>query len=152
MAKKKVAKSARVWTKKESPVSTSLRKARQKVEQDIKSGKLFGKAKPKKARKKKEPNFSTDWRKDNPGLHLHYVKSAVRHLMLLHTLTKVLWDQSNWKTTEIAWAIDKAIKKNISEDAAWYDADEIIKEAIKGIEIVNEQIAHMTSIAQGARS
>ncbi len=84
-------------------------------------------ANPDKATKR-EPVFKEDLRKQNPALHLLYVKWAVKHLVLLEECTEKLFGVSNLNMLRPAVALQRERAKLIRENAAYFDADEILQE------------------------
>ncbi len=70
--------------------------------------------------------FKSDFRKENPGLHRLYFKWAITHLITVNKFIKALNDFSNCNTLEIASAVVKAKEKLIEEDAAYFEANEIL--------------------------
>lgn len=68
-----------------------------------------------------------DWRKENPGLHMHYVKTAVRHLILIDRAIKSFEDCNNFNMYAPAASLSLARAKMIDENPAYADADEILK-------------------------
>ena len=72
-------------------------------------------------------DFSQDWRKTNPGLHLLYVKTAVKHLVAIDDMLLKLNDFSNGNMMGAIEALDNERAKLVKTNAAYADADEIIK-------------------------
>lgn len=72
-----------------------------------------------------EPVFVDDRRKDNPALHLLYVKTACGHLALIDQILKDLDSTSNINMTNMLMAVMDQRKKLIMENAAYWDAVEI---------------------------
>jgi hypothetical protein len=70
--------------------------------------------------------FVEDRRKDNPGLHMHYVKTAVGHLMLIDNSYKSFCEQSNFNVYGFIEAIKNERLRLCTTNAAYWDANEIL--------------------------
>ncbi len=75
--------------------------------------------------------LTSDFRETNPALHLLYVKWAVQHLAMLDRMLAELWGCSNMNMHGPAAALQKERNKLTTYDAAYLDADEILK-SLKG--------------------
>lgn len=76
----------------------------------------------------KKKIFSSDHRRDNPNLHMLYVKTAVRHLTMVDRMVKELYEESNWNATLFAEALSEKRDHMVESDAAYADADEMIRQ------------------------
>lgn len=70
--------------------------------------------------------FKEDRRDDNPALHLHYTKQAVKHLRELQRMGKTLLEFSNGNMMGPYRALHEAYRTLIKENAAYADAHEIL--------------------------
>jgi len=86
----------------------------------------------KKESKQKTPKFKQDWRKTNPALHLLYTKWAVGNLVVIDRALKKLVDTHNISMFGAIFALNKERAKLVAEDAAYADADEILRIAKAG--------------------
>lgn len=68
-----------------------------------------------------------DWRKENPALHLLYVKWAVKHLAIINRQIQELCDLSNGTVLDMIVAMQEQRDKLINENAAFADANEILE-------------------------
>lgn len=71
--------------------------------------------------------FWEDWRKTNPGLHLLYVKTAVRHLRLIDNQLSELHMESNLNLTDMIEAMQHQRMVLVFSNAAYWDAAEILR-------------------------
>ena len=76
---------------------------------------------------RKVNKFEQDWRKENPELHMFYVKSAVQHLRTIDKCVKTLSKYSNLNLWDSQIALDKQRAKLVRTNAAYADANEILK-------------------------
>jgi len=83
------------------------------------------------AEDKLEPAFKFDHRKENPSLHLLYIKRAVKHLCILHEMVRTLYGESNNNLLDVIAAMEEETKKLCQENAAYHDAQEILDEIHK---------------------
>lgn len=67
-----------------------------------------------------------DWREENPGLHLLYVKWAIKHLSMVHRMIKELMGESSLNTYDAAMALQDWMDKTVRTDAAYADANEML--------------------------
>lgn len=72
--------------------------------------------------------FKLDLRKENPGLHLLYVKWAVKHLVLLDSMIQRLWSEANLNLWDAGMALKKERDRLVKKNAAYADAQEILNE------------------------
>jgi len=72
-------------------------------------------------------SFTQDFRKENPGLHLLYVKTAVKHLHLIGQMMRQASDCSNMNMLGVYDALLKEREILVTTNAAYADADEILK-------------------------
>jgi hypothetical protein len=86
----------------------------------------------KKESKQKTPKFKQDWRKTNSALHLLYTKWAVGNLVVIDRALKKLVDTHNISMFGAIFALKKERAKLVAEDAAYADADEILRIAKAG--------------------
>lgn len=70
--------------------------------------------------------FEDDFRKSNPGLHLLYVKHAIKHLRYINKCIKKFNGFSNTNMLPILEALTAEKDKLIANNAAYADANEII--------------------------
>lgn len=70
--------------------------------------------------------FTHDHR-DNPGLHKLYVAWAIETIEVTDRLIQELMEHSRWSSTLVATAANKALREQILEDAAFFEAAAIIK-------------------------
>lgn len=70
--------------------------------------------------------YIEDWRKENPALHLFYVKCAVTHLVALDQCIERLGSFSNFNLMDAEEALYNAREKLVIENAAYADAEEIL--------------------------
>ena len=75
----------------------------------------------------KEKKFEEDQRKTNPGLHLIYTKWACRHLTILDRMIQELNDCANINMDDPCLALANARAHLVNTNAAYADADEILK-------------------------
>jgi hypothetical protein len=79
---------------------------------------------------KQSPNkkrvFKEDWQQKNPGLHLLYLKWAVKHLRAVDKIMKTLSDFSNGNLMSMQGAVYLERKKLVDTNAAYADAHEIL--------------------------
>lgn len=71
--------------------------------------------------------FKQDFRKENPGLHLLYVKWGVTHLQAIRECLEKLASFSNGNLLDAMNALDREQVKLIRENAAYADAAEILE-------------------------
>lgn len=71
--------------------------------------------------------FQDDWRKKNPGLHMLYTKTAVRHLRLIDEQLTNLHNESNLNLGEMIEAIQHQRMVLVFSNAAYWDAEEILR-------------------------
>lgn len=74
----------------------------------------------------REPKFTEDWRKDNPGLHMLYVKSALEHLTAIDLAIARFDSFSNLNMMDPIAALGGARSKLVNTNAAYYDASTMI--------------------------
>lgn len=75
-----------------------------------------------------EKTYVNDFRKENPKLHMLYVKWACRHLTIIDRQIRELHELSNLNMLDMIAAMDEQRRKLIRENAAYHDANEILKE------------------------
>ena len=75
----------------------------------------------------KVTKFKVDHREENAGLHLLYVKTAVKHLKYIDEVLGKLDDFANMNILDLSCAIQKERTKLVKENAAYADADEIVQ-------------------------
>lgn len=68
-----------------------------------------------------------DWSKENPGLHMLYVKWAFRHLVLIDRMIKMFFEISNTNTAQTAEVLLKHRSMLLRNDQAYRDADDFIQ-------------------------
>lgn len=78
--------------------------------------------------------YREDHRESNPGLHLLYVKWACRNLQAIDNCVQVLNRLHQTPLNSIICKMLDERSKLVNEDAAYAEADEILKE-IKSVEI-----------------
>ncbi len=71
--------------------------------------------------------FKKDWRVENPGLHLLYVKLGVQHLRAIDECRERLLAFSNLNLWDAALALARERAKLVRENAAYADANEVLK-------------------------
>jgi hypothetical protein len=74
-----------------------------------------------------EKKFKNDYRQSNPGLHLLYVKWAVAHLAAADRMIRELYGFANLNAREMGVALEDAYARLVATDAAYADADEIVR-------------------------
>ena len=74
----------------------------------------------------KNPQFKEDWRKENPKLHLLYVKLGVKHLSIIDNCYKQLSSTCNVNMAGPLIALQKERNKLLKYNAAYADAQEIL--------------------------
>jgi uncharacterized 2Fe-2S/4Fe-4S cluster protein (DUF4445 family) len=79
-----------------------------------------------------EKKFEHDVREENPGLHLLYVKTAVKHLTLIDRMLQVVEDQANLNMLDLLTAMAAERQKLLDTNAAYADAQEILDQQ-KGV-------------------
>jgi hypothetical protein len=72
--------------------------------------------------------FKADWRKENPSLHLLYVKTAIRHLIILDQMIQRLSDESNLNLLDATVALGREREILVRENAAFADAHEVLRD------------------------
>lgn len=70
--------------------------------------------------------FTSDHR-DNPGLHLLYVKWAARFLTILDADIQKYWDMNNLTVHGVIQALQAERKHLVETDAAFAEADDILR-------------------------
>lgn len=95
--------------------------------------------KPEKREKKVEQTelnegFKEDYSEKNPGLHLLYVKWAVKHLYEVNKMIIRLDQFHNVNMVDFVLAIIKEKEKIIKSNKAYFDANEIIESIGLGLE------------------
>lgn len=80
----------------------------------------------------KKPEFEDDHRKENPGLHMLYVKWACKHLVIIDGCIERMNSESNANMDGPVSALRKERAKLIKCNAAYHDAHEIMNEMCRG--------------------
>jgi hypothetical protein len=75
-----------------------------------------------------KPEFEDDHRKSNPKLHMLYVKWACKHLTIIDGCIKKMNRESNCNMHDPIEALRNARAKLIKENAAYFDAHEVMNE------------------------
>lgn len=68
--------------------------------------------------------YLEDHRRDNPGLHLLYVKTAVRHLTMIDRMLSEVWAQGN--LNDLGSAMQRERAELLRTNPAYIDAQEIL--------------------------
>lgn len=76
--------------------------------------------------------YEADHRCSNPGLHMLYVKSAVKHLAILDRMIAELYGQSNLNLTDAICGLQEAREKLLRTNPAYIDAQEVIDNYMEG--------------------
>lgn len=71
--------------------------------------------------------FESDFRKENPSLHLLYTVTAVPHLRAIDRALQTFWEFSNLNMHGPAEALQKERNLLLTTNAAYCQADEILK-------------------------
>lgn len=71
--------------------------------------------------------IKTDVSKENPGLHLLYVKWGVSHLLLVDECIRKLSSTSNLNMMDFTSALLEERGRLVENNAAYRDADDIIR-------------------------
>ncbi len=74
----------------------------------------------------KEKQFEQDWRKTNPALHLHYTKTAVKHLRIVDKCIDKMFNEPNLNMLDFACVLLEERAKKVKSDAAYAEAQEIL--------------------------
>lgn len=77
---------------------------------------------------KKPQVFKQDHSKDNVGLHALYVRWAIQHILIIDKAIKSFEDESNLNFLDIIINSRKSRTKLIIENAAYYEAWQILEE------------------------
>lgn len=78
--------------------------------------------------------FKEDFRNSNPGLHHLYVTWFIKHLHVLDKAIKEIDNLSSTSMVSVQLALYNERKKLVEENAAYYEANEILKSIGLGIE------------------
>jgi len=71
-------------------------------------------------------SYEFDQRKNNPGLHMLYTKTAIIHLVAIRKMLKKLYSFANTNMTDMIIAIHEQEEKLIETSAAYAEANEIL--------------------------
>lgn len=82
--------------------------------------------------------FPKDHRQTNPGLHMLYTKTAVVHLVEIDKAIRTFGNFANLNMLDIQSALFTERKKLVTENAAYAEADEILKSIYEQNERRNE--------------
>jgi hypothetical protein len=77
--------------------------------------------------RKESKSFKFDHRKDNPALHMLYVKTAVQHLSIIDRQIRELSNLANLNMSDMIEAMVAQREKLIEENAAYFDAEHILE-------------------------
>jgi hypothetical protein len=70
--------------------------------------------------------YPEDWRKEKPGLHMLYTKTAVKHLTEMDRAIKAFDGFSNLNMLGVTMALIKERERLVNNNAAYAEAQEIL--------------------------
>lgn len=77
---------------------------------------------------KDEPKaFKSDYRTENPTLHILYVKMALKNLAIIDRQIQELLNLSNGSVMEMIYAMQNQREKLVKENAAYFDAAHMLE-------------------------